>query len=105
VSPLSATGLPIGGQSLATASGELRVPVVGPFSAVAFVDAGNVWEKAWTLSLPLHADGGIGARYRSPFGLLRFDVAWQFTTVEGLRTDGEPQTRRWRIHAGLGHAF
>jgi outer membrane protein assembly factor BamA len=64
---------------------------------------GHLWEKAWTLSSRLHADGGLGARYRSPFGLLRFDVAWQFTIVEGLRIDGEPQTRRWRMHAGVGH--
>jgi outer membrane protein insertion porin family len=105
VSPLSAAGLPIGGQSLAAASGELRVPMIGPIGAVAFVDGGNVWEKAWRLSSQLHADGGVGVRYRSPFGLLRFDVAWQFTVVPGLRIDGELRTRRWRMHAGLGHAF
>jgi len=105
VSPLSAAGLPIGGQSHAAASGELRLPVIGPLGAVAFVDAGNVWEKAWTLSSRLHADGGLGVRSRSPFGLLRFDVAWQFTTVQGLRIDGQARTRQWRVHAGLGHAF
>jgi hypothetical protein len=73
VSPLSAAGLPIGGQSLAAASGELRLPVIGPLGAVGFVDVRNVWEKAWTLSSRLHADGGLGVRYRSPFGLLRFE--------------------------------
>ena len=105
VSPLSAAGLPIGGQSFAAASGEVRVPLVGPLGAVLFADAGNVWEDAWTLSSDLHANGGIGVRYRAPFGQLRFDVGYQFTTVEGLQIDGKPRDRRWRVHAGLGHAF
>ncbi|MBI3047726.1 MAG: BamA/TamA family outer membrane protein [Acidobacteria bacterium] len=105
VSPLSAAGVPIGGLSLLAASGELRVPVIGPLGAVLFVDAGNVWEDAWTASTNLHANGGVGARYRSRFGLLRLDFAYQFNTIEGLRIDGEPRSRRWRMHASIGHAF
>jgi outer membrane protein insertion porin family len=104
VSPYSAS-LPIGGQSLFATSGEIRVPVAGPVGAVVFVDAGNVWENAWTLSLDVHASVGVGIRYRSRFGLLRLDFAHQLTTVEGLRVDGEPQNRRWRMHFGIGHAF
>ena len=105
VSPLSAAGLPIGGQSFVAATGELRIPLAGPLGTVVFIDGGNVWEKAWNLTSDLQANGGVGVRYRSPIGLLRFDVGYQFTTVEGLRIDGEPRTRRWRMHAGIGHAF
>jgi len=105
VSPLSAAGLPIGGQSLVATTGEIRLPVAGAVGAVAFVDAGRVWEDAWTLARDLHADGGIGLRIRSPVGLLRLDVARQFTTIEGPRIDGERRDRRWRVHVGLGHSF
>lgn len=105
VSPLSAAGLPIGGESLFATSGEIRLPVIGPIGAVLFVDAGKVWENAWTLSRDLHSDAGVGVRYRSPFALLRFDVAHQFTKVEGLQIQGERRDRRWRIHFGIGHTF
>ena len=105
VSPLSASGLPIGGHSFFAASGELRLPVAGPVGAVGFLDAGNVWEQTWTLGSELNADAGLGLRYSSRFGLFRIDVARQLTTVEGLRIDGEPRDRRWRIQFGLGHAF
>jgi outer membrane protein insertion porin family len=104
VSPYSAS-LPIGGQSLFAASGEIRLPVAGPIGAVVFADAGNVWEDAWTLSLDVHSSAGVGVRYRSRFGLLRLDFGHQLTRVDGLRIDGEPQDRRWRIHFGIGHAF
>ena len=100
-----AASLPIGGQSLFAMSGEIRVPVAGPVGAVAFVDAGNVWEHSWALSLDVHSNVGLGVRYRSRVGLLRLDVGHQLTTVEGLRVDGQPQDRRWRIHFGIGHAF
>jgi outer membrane protein assembly factor BamA len=105
VSPRSASGLSIGGQSLFATSGEIRLPVTGPVGAVLFVDAGNIWEDAWTLSLRLHSDAGLGLRYSSPLGLFRFDVGYQFTTVEGLIVDGERKTRPWRIHFGIGHTF
>ena len=105
VSPLSAAGVPIGGQSLFAITGELRFPLAGPVGAVLFADAGKVWEDAWALSRDLHSDGGIGFRYRSPFALLRFDFAYQFTTVEGLQINDDRANRRWRIHFGIGHSF
>jgi outer membrane protein assembly complex protein YaeT len=105
VSPLSAGGLPIGGQSLLATTGEMRLPLIGPLGAVVFADAGQVREDAWALSRDLHSDGGLGLHYRSPFALLRFDFAYQLTTVEGLQIGGEQRDRRWRIHFGIGHSF
>ena len=104
VSPYTGS-LPIGGQSLFTTSGEIRFPVAGPLGAVVFADAGNIWEDAWALSRDVHSNAGVGVRYRSRFGLLRLDFAQQLTTVAGLRVDGRPQDRRWRMHFGIGHAF
>lgn len=105
VSPLSAAGLPIGGQSFVAASGEVRFPAIGPVSGALFVDAGKVWEDAWTFAGDLHSDAGIGVRYQSPFALLRFDFAHQLTRVDGVRIEGEPRDRRWRLHFGIGHSF
>jgi outer membrane translocation and assembly module TamA len=105
VSPLAASGLPIGGQSFFTVSGELRVPVAGPVGTVVFADVGNAWEATWTLSSDLRADAGVGLRYASRLGLLRLDFASQLTTLEGLRLNSERRDRSWRIQFGIGHTF
>jgi outer membrane protein assembly complex protein YaeT len=106
VSPVSGSGLPIGGHALFVATSEVRFPVVGDFGGVAFVDAGNVWDAAWDFRpADLRYDTGIGLRYASPVGPLRLDWAYQLTPIEGLRIDGELQRRRWRVHFSIGQAF
>jgi outer membrane protein insertion porin family len=106
VSPLSNTGLPIGGQALFATTSEIRIPIVAKLGAVIFADAGNVWRDPWTLRIDdLKSNAGIGVRYWSPFGLLRFDLGYQLTPIEGLRIGGEPQDRRWRIHFSVGQVF
>jgi outer membrane protein insertion porin family len=100
VGPRTATGVPLGGQSLLMTSGEIRFPVAGRVGGVVFVDAGNIWDRPWQVSRHLHSDAGIGVRYSSPFGLFRLDIGQQLTTVPGLA--GE---RRWRMHFGIGQAF
>jgi outer membrane protein assembly complex protein YaeT len=106
IAPLSSGGLPIGGQSFFEASAEVRSPLWHGLGVVAFVDAGNVWREPWTTRLgDLLYDAGPGVRYASPFGLFRIDVAYQLNRLDGLRLDGEPQTGRWRVQIGVGHAF
>lgn len=106
VAPLSSGGLPIGGHSFVEASAEVRVPSWKGLGLVGFVDAGHVWRTAWTMRLgDLLYDAGPGLRYSSPFGLVRLDVACQLKRLDGLRIDGEPQTRRWRVQFAIGHAF
>lgn len=106
VGPLSDLGLPIGGNSLFEASTEVRFPITGNLRGVIFVDAGNVWRNAWEMNPDdLLWDAGPGLRYQTPFGPIRFDVAYQLKQLEGLRIDGTPQTRRWRMHFSIGQAF
>jgi len=106
VSPLATTGAPIGGHSMLAINAEIRLPFAGPLSAVVFADAGNVWRDAWTFRLDdLRADAGAGVRIDSPFGLLRLDWGYQLNPIPGLRIDGQPQDRRWRLHFSSGHAF
>jgi outer membrane translocation and assembly module TamA len=103
---LSGSGLPIGGRSMLELSSELRVPVWGKLSAVAFVDAGNVWDDAWQHDISdLRYAVGPGLRYLTPIGPVRVDVGYQLTPIEGLLVEGEPEPRRWRIHFSIGQAF
>ena len=46
LSPLSDSGLPIGGNSMLEASGELRASLFDKLSAVLFIDGGNVWANS-----------------------------------------------------------
>ena len=106
LSPLSASGEPVGGTSLLTVTGEVRMPLVRRLRGAVFVEAGNVWEQAWTMRLAdLRYDAGAGLRFDTPFGLIRVDFGYQVRPLEGLRIDGHPQTSRWRFNLGIGEAF
>jgi outer membrane protein insertion porin family/translocation and assembly module TamA len=106
VSPLSLSGLPIGGHSQLEASAEVRARLGGRLGAVLFVDAGNVWPGSWDIRpQDLLVDVGPGLRYFTPIGPIRFDFAYQLTPIEGLFVEGKLQTRRWRMHFSIGQAF
>ncbi len=105
ISPLT-QGFPVGGESVFEASSELRFPLAGKFSAVAFVDLGNVWREANGIDLgDLRYAVGPGIRYQTPIGPARFDVGYQLNPIEGLLVDGEEQKRRFRLHFSIGQAF
>jgi outer membrane protein assembly complex protein YaeT len=106
VSPLSDSGLPIGGNSLLAFSSELRVPLRGRLDGVTFLDGGNVWADAAGVQLAdLRYAAGGGLRYQTPVGPVRLDVGYQLNPIPGLLVNGEPQARRWRVHFSVGQAF
>lgn len=106
VSPLSPAGQPVGGRAFLAATSELRLPIGAGVGAAVFVDAGNVWRDAWTLRLTdLRYSAGAGMRYDSPFGAMRVDLGYQLTPIDGLRVEGEPRDRRWRVHFTFGRGF
>jgi outer membrane protein assembly factor BamA len=106
VSPLSDSGLPIGGDSLLLFSSELRSRIHGNFGGVAFVDLGNVWAGSWAINPgDLRYAIGAGLRYQTPVGPVRFDYGYQLNPIPGLVVNGTPQTRRWRLHFSIGQAF
>jgi outer membrane protein insertion porin family/translocation and assembly module TamA len=106
ISPLSGSGLPIGGFTLLAGSGEARVNLAGKLGAVAFLDLGNVWADAWRVHLnDLRYDVGPGLRYDTPIGPVRVDLGYQLNPIPGLLVDGQPRTRRWRVHFSIGQAF
>lgn len=105
ISPLR-DGIPVGGRTMLDASFEWRVPVRDPLSAVLFVDTGNVWSESLAARTSgLHSNAGIGLRYATPVGLVRMDLGYQMNRIEGLLVNGDPESRRWRLHFSIGQAF
>jgi outer membrane protein assembly complex protein YaeT len=106
VSPLSGSGLPIGGNSLFAFSSEIRAPIYESLGAVAFLDAGNVWADSGAFQLnDLRYAVGSGLRYQTRVGPIRFDFGYQLNPIPGLVVNGEPQSHRWRLHFSIGQAF
>ncbi len=106
VGPTSGFGLPIGGHTMLEGASEVRLPLFGKFGAVAFVDYGNVWPGSWDVDLgDLRYTAGPGLRYLTPIGPARVDFGYQLTPIEGLRVNGDPERRHWRVHFSIGQAF
>lgn len=106
VAPLTGEGLPIGGATRFDFSTEVRVPIWGRLGSVIFLDGGNVWESPWDFNLnDLRYDAGPGLRYNTPIGPIRVDLGFQLNRIAGLKVNGEEETRRYRFHFSIGHAF
>jgi translocation and assembly module TamA len=79
-----------GGRYLAIGSAEVTHWVSAVWGVAAFVDAGNAWDSD-------HYDPvlgtGVGARFRTPIGPVRVDVAY-----------GE-EVQSWRLHFSVGFVF
>ncbi|MDO5603753.1 MAG: autotransporter assembly complex family protein [Paracoccus sp. (in: a-proteobacteria)] len=88
----------VGGQSVVNLSVEARYQVRPRIGAVIFADAGQIWDDgAWQGNTKWHAGAGVGVRYTTPIGPIRFDVA---TPIRGNDDDSKVQ-----LYLGLGQAF
>ena len=87
---------PIGGRSVAEAAFETRYRF-GNFGVVGFVDAGQVYRSSAPTFQNLRFGAGIGARYYTNFGPMRFDVA----TPIGRK----PGEARVSVYVSIGQAF
>lgn len=86
-----------GGLSVASATAEIRFQVRSQIGLVAFADYGQVWtEGGFGGDSGNHAGAGLGIRYDTPIGPLRFDVAGP---VSGDTGSGV------QLYLGLGQAF
>jgi outer membrane protein assembly complex protein YaeT len=104
IGPLS-SGVPIGGNSMFAFSSELRAILRGNLGGVLFLDGGNVWTSGNPQFDDLRYAAGVGLRYVTPVGPIRFDFGWQLNPIPDLLIDGEPQSRAWRMHFSIGQAF
>ena len=76
-----ATGNPLGGQALFLLNLEAGfplIPAMKALSGVGFFDLGNVFAQLNDFRLTdLESAVGFGLRYRTPFGPVRFELAWK----------------------------
>ena len=97
VGPLFADSNPAGGTAIDAATIELRQRVWGPVGAVLFVDAAQVSTKSAPFGGRLEEGVGVGARYYTPIGPVRVDIA-----VPATR---QPGGDSFELYLGLGQAF
>lgn len=97
VSPLNEADEPLGGLALGELSVEMRKRLTKNIGLVAFVDGGSVADEALpTFSTPQWG-AGVGLRYFTPLGPLRFDVAAPLNPRE--------IDARVQIYISIGQAF
>jgi len=98
VGPLRGTK-PLGGASLFNFGGEIRAQVSELVGLAAFLDGGNVFDKAVPdVSKNLLYGVGVGVRIKSPVGPLRVDIA---TPLERRSKVDSP----FQLYVGIGQAF
>ena len=90
--PRAGTGELIGGNRVLEASVEYEHPVTESWSVAAFVDSGNSFLGS---DFEPRTGAGIGARWFTPIGPVRLDVAWPLDTAVG-------EDRGPRLHISLG---
>lgn len=89
LSPRDADGSIIGGKYVSVFSAELDYLVYQNYGIAAFVDAGDATRNPVS---HFKLGAGIGLRYRSPVGMLRFDIAHPFDDPD----------ESFRIHLSFG---
>ena len=96
--PLDQFDNPIGGLSSLVVGLELRTKITDTIGIVTFMEGGNVYDSRLPdLSQPLLWGPGVGVRYFSSIGPLRFDIA---TPLDRRPSDGVVQ-----VYISLGQAF
>lgn len=84
------------------ASTELRVPITANFGAVAFADMADVHAgESWRFDY-IHLSVGMGLRYRTLVGPIRFDVGYQ---VPGMQVLGDVDAVENYISGDAGQSF
>ncbi len=94
--PFDPNGDPVGGRSLNEFALEARYRF-GDFGIVPFIDAGNSYESSTPNLSSLRYGAGIGGRFYTSFGPMRFDVATPLNPREG---DG-----KIALYISIGQAF
>jgi len=93
LSPENEDGELLGGQHMLTSSLEYQRHLTGNFWGATFVDTGDAFDEWWPEELKTGA--GVGVRWISPVGPIRFDIAHPFDDEEDS----------WRLHFSIGPEF
>ena len=97
IGPLFPDNKPIGGTAIDAATIEFRQRFLESWGAAVFVDAGQVSADTMPFAGTLRAGAGAGARYYTPIGAVRLDVAVPMNKPRG----GDS----FELYIGLGQAF
>ncbi|WP_281270146.1 autotransporter assembly complex protein TamA [Billgrantia lactosivorans] len=93
LAPRNEEGLLRGGQQMLAGSVEVQRRVTGDWWGAAFVDTGDAFDDWWPQEL--NTGAGLGVRWISPVGPVRFDIAHPFDDEENS----------WRLHFAIGPEF
>jgi len=98
IGPLASNNDPLGGNSVWEIGIEARIKLTDDIGVVPFLDAGQVGRD----SLPPFSEtplvaAGIGARYYTSFGPIRFDVAFPL--------NGRDSDKAFQFYVSIGQAF
>jgi translocation and assembly module TamA len=92
-------GIPYGGRSLVECSFEIRTAVTEHIGIVAFLDGGTAYESGiFSSDESFRWGSGLGFRYRTPVGPLRFDIGFPLNRRDGF---DDP----FQFYLSLGQAF
>jgi translocation and assembly module TamA len=99
VGPLDADNDPQGGRSVIEMGVEARIRVTEDFGLVPFLEGGNVFDSmAPDFSESFRWGAGIGARYYTAIGPIRFDIAVPLNKRKGVDDD-------FQFYISIGQAF
>lgn len=98
VGPLDDDHDPLGGRSVLELGFEFRARVTESFGIVPFVEGGNVYERSEPEDISLLWAAGLGFRYYTAVGPLRFDVAVPLDKRDNVDDD-------YQFYISLGQAF
>lgn len=98
VGPLDDEDDPTGGRSLVEFGAEIRIRVTETIGVVPFIDGGMVTEESYpSFDEPLLWAGGLGLRYYTGFGPVRFDIAFPI--------NGRKEDDLFQFYISFGQAF
>ena len=98
VGPLDSNNDPIGGRSVVEAGLELRVRLTEDIGVVPFIEGGQVSTEPYPdIGGEMLWAAGLGVRYYTGFGPLRFDVAFPI--------NGRPSDDTFQFYVSIGQAF
>lgn len=97
IGPRFPDGTPVGAKSVDAASVEFRQRLFEDWGMAAFVDAGQASAEGAPFNGTVRVGAGLGARYYTPIGPVRLDVAVPLTRGQ--------DDSAFQIYIGLGQAF
>jgi translocation and assembly module TamA len=97
IGPQFADGKPMGAKSVDAASIEFRQRILSDYGVAAFLDAGQASMGDMPFNGAVRMGAGVGARYYTPLGAVRADIALPLNRVPG----GDA----FELYIGLGQAF